>query len=61
MHKSLLKVIRDEAHDTEDLYNVIHTARVVYDFFNVYHKFEPDALIHSPKLMPLLKDIRKGK
>lgn len=60
-HKILLQIINNNAYNNEDVCSVINIACIVYDFFTVYNKNEPDALIKTETMNVLLRDINKGK
>lgn len=60
MHQRLLVVLNNNSYNNVDVCAVINMGCMVYDFFHVYDKCEPDALGHHDKLLLLLADLDKG-
>ena len=60
MHQKLLVVLNNNCYNNVDVCAVINMGCMVYDFFHVYDKCEPDALGHHDKLLLLLADLDKG-
>lgn len=60
MHQKLVEITKQNVYDNEKMCLVINIGSVVYDFFNVYEQFEPDALPSCELLTPLLADLNKG-
>lgn len=52
--------MKDNSYNNANVCAVINMGCMVYDFFNVYDKYEPDALEHHEKLLVLLSDLDKG-
>ncbi|KAJ8715036.1 hypothetical protein PYW08_005017 [Mythimna loreyi] len=59
MHQKLLVILKDDCYKNVDVCAVINMGCMVYDFFHVYDKYEPDALGHHDKLLLLLADLDK--
>ncbi|KAJ0174671.1 hypothetical protein K1T71_009779 [Dendrolimus kikuchii] len=59
MHLKLLELLKSNTYNNSDVCTVINIGGVVYDFFSVYNKYEPDALSEQEKLAPLLVDLGK--
>lgn len=59
MHQRLLVILKDNSYNNGDVCAVINMGCMVYDFFHVYDKCEPDALGHHDKLLLLLADLDK--
>lgn len=61
MHQVLLDIMKEAVYSNTNVCFVINIGSVVHNFFSVYNKYEPDALTHHEKLVPLLNDLDKGK
>ncbi|XP_069361109.1 uncharacterized protein [Maniola hyperantus] len=60
MHQSLLEILKDNNHyENSKTCSVINIGCVVYTFFEVYEKWEPEALTCHEQLAPLLRDLNK--
>lgn len=61
MHQMLLEVTKDNVYNNSKVCAVINIGSTVCEFFNIYHKYEPEALEQYTELMPLLHDLNKGR
>ncbi|CAH0694574.1 unnamed protein product [Spodoptera exigua] len=59
MHQRVLAILKDNCYNNANVCAVINMGCMVYDFFNVYDKYEPNALEHHDKLLVLLSDLDK--
>ncbi|XP_068617880.1 serendipity locus protein alpha-like [Battus philenor] len=59
MHQMLLEVIKENAYDNGKICYIINIACLVFDFFDVYNKHEPDAINEREKMLPLMADLKK--
>ncbi|CAG9564758.1 unnamed protein product [Danaus chrysippus] len=59
MHQKIQEITKDSAYNNAKTCTVINMGCVVYEFFNVYKQFEPDALSSHELLTPLLRDLNK--
>ncbi|XP_046969297.1 serendipity locus protein alpha [Vanessa cardui] len=59
MHQKLLEITKGGSNNNSKTCAVINIGSIVYDFFNVYEKFEPDALTCQEQLSGLLMDLNK--
>ncbi|XP_052743339.1 serendipity locus protein alpha isoform X2 [Bicyclus anynana] len=59
MHQTLLEITRENNYDNIKICSVINIGCVLCEFFDVYDKLEPDALVCREQLTPLLKDLQK--
>lgn len=60
VHQRLLIILKDDCYKNVNVCAVINMGCMVYEFFHVYGKYEPDALGHHDKLLLLLADLNKG-
>lgn len=60
MQQNLKQLISKNEYDSCGVHSVIAMGRVVQEFFDVYKKYEPDALACQDVLLPLLVDLKKG-
>ncbi|CAK1586899.1 unnamed protein product [Parnassius mnemosyne] len=61
MHQKLLEILKEKSYDNNKVCSVINMGCVVYDFFSIYNKYEPDAINEREKLLPLLSDLHKAQ
>lgn len=61
MHQKLLEITKECTYNNSKVCAVINIGSVVFEFFNAYEKFEPDALSCKEQLGPLLTNLNKGK
>ncbi|XP_072944711.1 uncharacterized protein [Epargyreus clarus] len=59
MHQLLLDVTKENGYNNSKVCAVINIGCTVCDFFNIYNKYEPEALEQNAELVPLLKDLNK--
>ncbi|XP_045537329.1 serendipity locus protein alpha, partial [Papilio machaon] len=59
MQQKLLEIIKDNVYENNKICSVINIGCVVYEFFDVYEKYEPDAIKEREQLIPLLSDLYK--
>ncbi|XP_030040503.2 serendipity locus protein alpha isoform X1 [Manduca sexta] len=59
MHLKLLEVLKESEYNNSLVCSVINIGSVVSDFFDVYNKYEPDALTQHETLSTLLSDLNK--
>ncbi|CAH2092876.1 unnamed protein product [Euphydryas editha] len=59
MHQKLLEITKECTYNNNKICAVINIGSVVFEFFNAYEKFEPDALTCQEQLGPLLKNLNK--
>ncbi|XP_059052682.1 serendipity locus protein alpha [Achroia grisella] len=59
MHQVLLELIMEKKYSNGKVCSVINIGCILHEFFCVYYKNEPDALIHCEELLPLLADLEK--
>ncbi|KPJ13868.1 Serendipity locus protein alpha [Papilio machaon] len=59
MQQKLLEIIKDNVYENNKICSVINIGCVVYEFFDVYEKYEPDAIKEREQLIPLLSDLNK--
>ncbi|XP_075980002.1 serendipity locus protein alpha-like [Anticarsia gemmatalis] len=59
MHQKLLGILKENSYNNTEVCAVINIGCMVYEFFLVYDKCEPDALPHHDKLLVLLADLNK--
>ncbi|XP_013180272.1 PREDICTED: serendipity locus protein alpha [Papilio xuthus] len=59
MQQKLLEIIKDNVYENNKICSVINIGCVVYEFFDVYDKYEPDAIKEREQLIPLLSDLNK--
>lgn len=61
MHDLLLGLRKHDGHDYHELKVVINIGIMVYDFFSIYKKCEPDAIASYEELDKLLGNLNRGK
>ncbi|CAH2043583.1 unnamed protein product, partial [Iphiclides podalirius] len=61
MHQKLLDTLKDTLYDNKKICSFINIGCLVYEFFSVYNKYEPDAISENKKLLPLLSDLNKAQ
>ncbi|XP_049875615.1 serendipity locus protein alpha-like isoform X2 [Pectinophora gossypiella] len=59
MHQFILDLTKESGYDNARVCSIINIGCVVLKFFAVYEMYEPDALTHHEKLVPLLADLDK--
>ncbi|XP_050347904.1 serendipity locus protein alpha [Nymphalis io] len=59
MHQKLLEITKGGSNNNSKTCEVINIGSIVYEFFNVYERFEPNALTCQEQLSSLLMDLNK--
>ncbi|XP_026756042.2 serendipity locus protein alpha [Galleria mellonella] len=59
MHQVLLELIKANCYINSKVCSIINIGCTLHEFFSVYNKYEPNALMHREELLPLLADLEK--
>lgn len=59
IHQKLLSILKENVYNNADINAIINIGCMVHEFFLVYDKFEPDALMQHENMLVLLSDLGK--
>ncbi|XP_028162694.1 serendipity locus protein alpha-like [Ostrinia furnacalis] len=60
MHELLLGLQNKDSHDRQEIWIVMNIGTMVYDFFSIYKKYEPDAIAPYEDLDKLLENLNRA-